>query len=73
MSTTNDKVNGKTGTGPQTHDRGADKAATTDEVTRNFIERLNVTKVDRNAVPGSGEESADLLPDDEIGQPKSGT
>jgi hypothetical protein len=36
-----------------------------DTETRNFIETHNVTKLARKAVPGSGEEAADLLQDDE--------
>ncbi|HTV80703.1 MAG TPA: hypothetical protein VMF03_20800, partial [Steroidobacteraceae bacterium] len=40
-----------------------------DADTRNFIETHNVTKVTRKPVAGSGEESADLLPDDEVGRP----
>ena len=34
-----------------------------DADTRNFIETHDVTKVTRKAIPGSGEESADLSPD----------
>jgi hypothetical protein len=61
VGTVNDKstVDGKTG-------------AATD--TRNFIETHDVTKVARKSVPGSGEESADLLQDDtKAGQSKKGT
>jgi hypothetical protein len=39
-----------------------------DTDTRNFIETHNVTKVPRKAVPGSGEEAADLLQDDDHGK-----
>jgi hypothetical protein len=46
---------------------------TDDRDTRNFIETHHVTKVARKAVPGSGEESADLLQDEEAGRPKSGS
>jgi hypothetical protein len=38
-------------------------AAVPDPDTRNFIEKYHVTKLSPKAVPGSGEESADLLPD----------
>ncbi len=63
MGTTNDNatVDGKTG------------AASQDRDTRNFIETHHVTKVARKAVPGSGEESADLLQDEEAGRSKSGS
>jgi len=44
-----------------------------DRDTRNFIETHNVTKVPRKAVPGSGEEAADLLQDDERGKTGTGT
>ena len=50
----NPRVDGKTG--GAAHDDGTD--------TRNFIETHNVTKVARKSVPGSGEESADLVPDE---------
>jgi hypothetical protein len=51
------------------------KAAHQDDTdTRNFIETHDVTKVARKAVPGSGEESADLLQDDaEVGRSQKGT
>ena len=54
---------------------GGDKAAhEEDQDTRNFIETHNVTKVPRKAVPGSGEESADLVQDEaEAGQSRKGT
>lgn len=72
MGTTNDKptVAGKTGAASQV--QGDDKAAHEDDRdTRNFIETHHVTKVARKAVPGSGEESADLLPDEVAGRSKS--
>jgi hypothetical protein len=55
VGTVNDKstVDAKTGAAAQEDDQD----------TRNFIETHNVTKVPRKAVPGSGEESADLLQD----------
>jgi hypothetical protein len=68
VSTTNrdPTVDGKT--------RAVDKAAhEDDEDTRNFIETHDVTKVGRKAVPGSGEESADLLHDEDVGRSKKGT
>jgi hypothetical protein len=53
---------------------GGDKAAHDDGAdTRNFIATHNVTKVARKAVPGAGEESADLLQDEDGGPSKSGT
>jgi hypothetical protein len=60
VGTTNDNpaVDGKTGD---------------DRDTRNFIETHHVTKVARKAAPGSGEESADLLQDEEAGRSKSGS
>jgi hypothetical protein len=76
VGTTNDnpKVDGKTGTASQIPGGGGDKAAHEDDTdTRNFIETHNVTQVARKAVPGSGEESADLLQDEGAGRPKSGT
>jgi hypothetical protein len=70
----NPKVDGKTGAASQIQGGGDDKAPHEDETdTRNFIETHNVTKVARKAVPGSGEESADLLQDEDVGGPKSVT
>jgi len=64
VATTNDKpiVDAKTGTASQSGDPD----------TRHFIETHNVTKVVRKAVPGSGEESADLLDDDAAGPSNTG-
>jgi hypothetical protein len=63
----NPRVDGKTGATSQVQGADGDKAAHDDDTdTRNFIETHNVTKVSRKTVPGSGEESADLLQDDEI-------
>jgi hypothetical protein len=73
VGTTNDKsaVDGKTKAASQV--QGDDKAAHEDDRdTRNFIETHNVTKVARKAVPGSGEESADLQ-DEEVGRSKRGS
>jgi len=75
VGTTNDnpRVDGKTGAASQIQGRGADKAAHEDDMdTRNFIETHHVTKVARKKVPGSGEESADLLEDEEGGRSPSG-
>jgi hypothetical protein len=69
VGTTNDNptVDGKTGAGSQIQDGDGHKAAHEDETdTRNFIETHHVTKVARKTVPGSGEESADLLQDEEV-------
>jgi hypothetical protein len=52
---------------------GKTGAASQDRDTRNFIETHQVTKVAPKAVPGSGEESADLVQNDEAGRPKSGS
>jgi hypothetical protein len=71
MGTTNDnpRVDGKTGAAPKIESGGSDKAAHEDDTdTRNFIETHHVTKVARKTVPGSGEESADLLQDEEVGR-----
>jgi hypothetical protein len=57
----NPTVDGKTGVASQDRD------------TRNFIETHHVTKVARKTVPGSGEESADLLQDEEAARPKTGS
>ena len=38
-----------------------------DAATRNFIETHDVTKVARKAVPGSGEEAADLVQAEQVG------
>jgi hypothetical protein len=69
----NPNVDGKTGTASQIHGRGGDKAAKEDDDTRNFIQTHNVTKVARKAIPGSGEESADLSQDEGVDRPKNGT
>jgi hypothetical protein len=47
---------------------GAERKATRepDADTRNFIETHDVTKVARKAVPGSGEEAADLVQAEQI-------
>jgi hypothetical protein len=65
VGTTVDKptVDGKAGAAAQKDNRD----------TRSFIETHQVTKVARKAVPGSGEESADLLQDEEAGRSKSGS
>jgi hypothetical protein len=55
------------------NDNSTVDGTTDDRDTRNFIETHHVTKVARKAVPGSGEESADLLQDEEAGRPKSGS
>jgi hypothetical protein len=55
--------------GNTTSDRKIGTAA--DDETRNFIETHNVTKVARKAVPGSGEESADLLEAEQTEKPDS--
>jgi hypothetical protein len=48
---------------------GAERKATreSDADTRNFIETHDVTKVARKAVPGSGEEAADLVQAEQVG------
>jgi hypothetical protein len=70
----NQRVDGKTGAASQIQGGGRDKAAHEDDTdTRNFIETHHVTKVARKTVPGSGEESADLLDDDKEGRSSSGT
>jgi hypothetical protein len=56
--TTKSSAEGK-GQSKAVRDRDAD--------TRNFIETHDVTKVARKAVPGSGEEAADLLQDEPDG------
>ena len=75
MGTTNDNpsVDGKTGAASKIRGGGGDKADHEgDSDTRNFIETHHVTKVARKAIPGSGEESADLLEDEEVGRSSSG-
>jgi hypothetical protein len=71
VGTTNDnaRVDVKKGVAPQIQGGGGDKAAHEDDTdTRNFIETHHVTKVARKTIPGSGEESADLLQDDDVGR-----
>ena len=81
MGTSNDNstVDGKTGAASQSRSKAGDQGAPEDQSdNRNFIETHNVTKVARKAAPGAGEESADLLRDDELqdgtaGRPQRGT
>lgn len=63
MSTNNENptTDRKSGAAAKTQTERDNKAnRESDADTRNFIETHNVTKVARKAVPGSGEESADL-------------
>jgi hypothetical protein len=74
VGTTNDNRTDDGKTGATSQVQGNDKAAREDDGdTRNFIETHHVTKVARKSVAGSGEESADLLQDEEAGRPESGS
>lgn len=69
MSTTNenpgaDRKSGSTGTQNE-RDRKANRDPDAD--TRNFIQTHDVIKVARKAVPGAGEEAADLLQGEQKG------
>jgi hypothetical protein len=63
MGTTNGNstVDRKIGSAAEIQHKRDYNAPSSDAGTRNFIETHDVTKVVRKAVPGSGEESADLL------------
>jgi hypothetical protein len=74
VGTTNENPSAdpKTRTGSKIQGEGDHKAAREyDADTRNFIETHDVTKVARNAAPGSGEESADLLQAEQVSNTSS--